>query len=77
MDNSRFAGVQSAYTRSDLNDPARRPAVIRSALAELLESDVPAALGLTQEDRANLIEWMAEDPLIRSRVIQHLERALE
>jgi hypothetical protein len=71
------AGVQSAYRRSDLHDPVKRPAVIRNALAEVLERDVPAARKLTREHRAALIDWMAEDPLIQSRVTNHLERTLE
>ena len=75
--NARVAPLQSAYTRSDLNDPVKRPALIRRAVAEVLERDVPVARRLTREDRADLIEWIAQDPLIQSRVTNHLERTLE
>ena len=74
---SALSGVRSTYTREDLRDPGKREAVIRAALAEVLEQDVPVAKSLTHADRARLIDWMADDPLIQTRVTSHLERTLE
>jgi hypothetical protein len=75
--NAPLSGVRSSFVRADLKSPEKRGNVIRAALSEVLERDVPGAKVLSKEDRARLIDWMADDPLIQTRVTNHLERTME
>jgi hypothetical protein len=74
---STLSGVRGAYRRKDLQDGSRRDAAVQDALEEMMKREFPAADALTPVERGQLAGWMAQDPMIRTRMVNYLERTLE
>ena len=55
---------------------AQSEAGIRQALDELMHQEFPSAGVLPLMQRAYLINWMARDPVIQSRMQNYLRRTL-
>ena len=69
--------VAASFKRKDLHNPALRETVVRQALDELLTNEVPGTASLHGTDRTQLTGWMAQDPIIQSRMLNFLDRTLE
>jgi hypothetical protein len=70
-------GVRAVYQRKDLQIAAKRDSAVQQALGELIQKEFPAAGALPPVQRAYLVDWMAKDPLIQSRMVSYLQRTLE
>jgi hypothetical protein len=71
-----FTVLTTKFRRADLKDPAKLDSMLESAFSELLRIEHPPANRLSVDQRQELIHWMKSDPLLRRRVIGHLEQIL-
>lgn len=68
--------VSGEFSKAGMADPARLDLMIRSSLREMLEREFPQALNLSAPQKEFLSDWMARDPIIREKIVAHLERVL-
>jgi hypothetical protein len=72
-----FAGVAASFQRSDLQDPAKLETMMSQCASELVGSALGQVNGqLPPADTQYLTEWLQNDPTIRARVLNCLQRVL-
>ena len=57
----------------DLNDPQKAQSMVRSALGSICE---PEFANLTQKERNDLVDYMANDPLMKGKTAKLMEKVL-
>jgi hypothetical protein len=69
-------GVAGQFKKADLRDAGKVDQILRSAIQEMTATDFSAAK-LSAADQKYLVDWMQNDPTMRSRLLNYLERVLE
>jgi hypothetical protein len=68
-----LGAITARLRREDVSEPERVATLVRSAMEELVR-ELP--LKLHTCDRRNIIDWMANDPYLRGRVLEYFEKVL-
>src|SRR5262249_31461277 len=68
--------VSSEFTKADMADPVKRNEIVRRSFQELLEIEFPGVQHLDAAQKQRIAGWMAADPILRSKMIGHLQRIL-
>jgi hypothetical protein len=69
--------ITSECRKSDLQDPVKVEQILSRCTDELLQSALTRVDGkLPPEAGANLAEWMQNDPVLRGKLLNYLERVL-
>jgi hypothetical protein len=67
--------VIAQFQRTELEDPAKLDAMVRSSASELVSSQA-TSVPLSRNDQQKLVEFLCEDPAFRQRVEAYLRKAL-
>jgi hypothetical protein len=70
-------GLKAQFTKRDLDDGAKVDTVIQHAVSEVLLGGLPQNLQLPAGDREVVAGMMANDPIIRGKLMNLLRRTLE
>jgi hypothetical protein len=70
------AKVRAEFRRSDLTDPVKADRMVKLSVNELVGSD-PSASKLSGPQRQKLAEWMEQDPVLRGKILNYLEKVLD
>jgi hypothetical protein len=72
------AGLPADVTRADLSDPGKCEDVLKHAFSSMLENK-SAAMGapLSNKQNRDLVEFLGSDPLIRGKMLSHLDQMLK
>lgn len=69
--------VQTLFRRNDLSNPAKVDTIVKESIGEIIDKEYAGVTFRSDGDRNHLIDWMANDPLFRGRVLSHLEKVLK
>ena len=65
--------IAARLRREDVSDPQRLGSLVRSAMEELVREE---SLKLHSCDRQKIVDWMANDPYLRGRMLDYFEKVL-
>jgi len=69
--------IAAEYSKADLKDPAKVDQMLSRCTEELLESAMQRAGGkLSPQGGATVTEWLQNDPMLRGKLLNYLERVL-
>ena len=72
-EDAAFRTVAARFRREDLNDPVQVKNVIRCAMEELLQQE---CVRIGASDRARIVEWMQQDPVLLDLVLKNLKEVI-
>ena len=72
---STLAAV-SQFSRSALEDPEKRQAMVRACVSELIDSGQRVTGPLSGTERESLLDLLSADPLLRSQIETYLQKVL-
>ena len=71
------AGVTAQFQKADLQDPAKVDQMLSQCAGDLLQSALGGVKGqMPQADKQFLTDWLQNDPSIRGKLMNYLERVL-
>ena len=73
VDCPELRAIAARFRREDVSDPQRVASLVRSTMEELVPEE---SLMLLSCDRQNIIDWMANDPYLRGRVLEYFAKVL-
>ena len=73
VDCTELGAIAARFRREDVSDPQRVASLVRSTMEELVPEE---SLMLLSCDRQNIIDWMANDPYLRGRVLEYFAKVL-
>ena len=69
--------ISAEFHRADLQDPAKLDQALSRCSGELLQSSLESTgAKASPADTANLTEFLKDDPVIRGKLLNYLERVL-
>jgi len=68
--------VVSQFQRSALDDGAKRQAMVRACVSELVDSNQNMAGPLSGADKESLVNFLSSDPMVRSQIETYLQKVL-
>jgi hypothetical protein len=72
-----FQSIKAEFHKTDLQDPAKVDQIISRCSGELLQTALERTGGkISPADTANLTEFLQNDPVIRGKLLNYLERVL-
>ena len=69
-------GVVSQFSRAALEDPAKRQAMVRACVSELIESHQNLTGSLSGAGKESLVDFLSADPLVRGQIENYLQKVL-
>jgi len=69
--------ITAEFHKADLQDPAKVDQILSRCTGELVQSALTRTDGkISKADTANLTEWLQNDPVVRGKLLNYLERVL-
>ncbi len=76
--NMPLSNVLAEYKKADLQDPAKVEKMLSQCTGGLLEDVLgPASSSLSSNESSYLTGWLQNDPSIRGKMLNYLERVLK
>ena len=72
-----LAGARAQFKKADLRDAGRLDQAVRASLHELLEKEFPEFGRAAETQKELLVDWMANDPILRGQIERRLGKILE
>jgi len=69
-------GALSQFSRSSLEDPEKRQAMVRACVSELIDSDRTVTGPLSDAEKQSLLDFLSSDPLLRNQIENYLQKVL-
>ena len=76
VQDNALAVVAREFQRGDLSRPETLEQILERSFTEILQVEFPETERLTVAQKQELVEWMKQDPILRGKVVGHLERIL-
>jgi hypothetical protein len=74
---SGLGAVTAEYRKADLKDPAKADEILSRCAGELVQSVLPrTGANLAPASTAEIAEWLQNDPVMRGKLLNYLERVL-
>jgi len=72
------AGVPAGITQADLRDPQKADEALMRCFGELVDNaERQLGVPLSDVQRRNLIEFLGNDPVMRGKLISHLDQVVK
>lgn len=72
-----LSGVTAQFKKKDLEDPKKTESIVGSALDELIRTQFSEMMQIPKSGRKLVADWMANDPIVRSRIVNYLKKVLK
>lgn len=69
--------LSAEFSRADLNDPAKADQMISRAIEEIMGKDFETAGFNKPEQKQMILDWMSNDPSLRSMAVTYLGDVLK
>ena len=68
--------ILTEFRRADLADAAKVDTIVHRSAEELVRAQ-PASANLAPAQQKEIADWIANDPLMRGKILNYLERTLQ
>jgi len=69
-------GVVSQFSRAAFEDPDKRQAMVRACVSELIDSGRSLTGQLSGAQKETLLNFLSQDPLVRTQIETYLQKVL-